>query len=112
MIRFVTVSLACVCLGIWQAPLSSADELGYLNVLDSAGVLSHNGSTCNMINGLCNGQFQSARDALATGRWVCDQVAGGKSKSMIIDWLSHGEGLMPSTFNGKVITNAAISNLC
>lgn len=112
MVRFIAISAGVVGLGIGLAPLASADELGYLNALDSAGVLSHNGSTCNMINGLCNGQFQSAGDALSTGRWVCDQVAGGKPKSMIVDWLSHGEGLMPSAYNGKVITNAAIANLC
>lgn len=89
-----------------------ADNLSYLNALDAAGLISHNGSSCNMINGICNGQFPTTSAALQTGRWVCDQFAGGKSKAMIIDWLSHGEGLMPSSYNGKVITNAALANLC
>ena len=112
MFRLIALSATVVGLSIGLTPTASADAAGYLNALDSAGVLSHNGSICNMINGICHGQFESTSAALATGRWVCDQIAGGKPKSMIIDWLSHGEGLMPSSYNGKVITNAAVENLC
>jgi len=110
--QVVVAVLAVAAAGLIAAAPANADEMGYLNALDAAGVMSHNGSTCNIINGLCNGQFSSASDALSTGQWVCDQIAGGKTKAMIIDWLSHGEGLMPSAYNGKVITNAAIQNLC
>ena len=112
MVRFIFLPAAAAAFSLGLAPIASADGQSYLNALDSAGVLSRNGSSCNMINGLCNGQFPSTSAALVTGRWVCDQVAAGKPRSMIIDWLSHGEGLMPSAYNGKVITNGAIANLC
>lgn len=105
-------ALALMAFSLISTAPARADQTEYLNALDAAGVLSNNGSTCNMINGLCHGQFPTAAAALQTGNWVCDQVAAGKPKSMITDWLSHGEGLMPSSYNGRVITNAAIDYLC
>jgi hypothetical protein len=110
--RIASTALLVLALSLVNSAPATADQNQYLDALDAAGVLSQNGSSCNMINGICHGQFPSASAALQTGKWVCNQVSAGKPKSMIIDWLSHGEGLMPSSYNGRVITNAAISYLC
>jgi hypothetical protein len=112
MVRFSALFAGVAGMAVALAPAASADEDSYLDALIEAGVLEYGGDYCNMIDGICNGQFQTAQEALSTGRWVCDQIAGGKPKAMIIDWLSQGEGLMPSSYNGRVITNAAIDNLC
>ena len=65
-----------------------------------------------MVQGVCHGQFPNAGAALQTGRWVCQQLAQGKSGSSIDDSLSHGEGLMPSSYNAPIIYNAATTYLC
>lgn len=107
----VTLTAVATAAVVLAAPVA-ADDMGYLSTLDSAGLMSHDGSTCNMIDGICHGQFETVAGALGSGRWVCDQAAAGRSTDMIIDWLSHGEGLMPSSYNAEVITRAAIANLC
>jgi len=92
---------------------ASADTSGYINALDNAGIIDEgDGNPCNIINGLCHGQFPNESAALQTGQWVCRQLAQGRSGDSVIYDLSHGEGLMPSSYNAPIIVNAAIRYLC
>ena len=93
-------------------PVASADRNGYINILDAAGVIDHDGNLCNMIDGLCHGQFTDAAHALTTGDWVCRQIDKGRSRGALVYELSHGEGLMPSSYNAPIIVDAAISEIC
>jgi hypothetical protein len=89
-----------------------ADTEGYIQALDSAGLIDRDDDPCNMVDGLCHGQFEDSAAALQTGTWVCDQVRyEGRSRASLVDWLSHGEGLMPS-YNAPIIVDAAITHLC
>lgn len=110
--KFTTALAVLTGAAALGTPHAQATELGYLNTLQDAGVLSATGDPCNIIDGLCVGAFTDIDDALASGRWVCTEIASGKPKSVIIDWMSTGEGLMPSPYNANVIVNAAIANLC
>ena len=112
-VRAVSLSLfgAAVCLAL-SSP-ASADAEGYIYALDRAGLIDEGDrDPCNMVQGVCHGQFPNAGAALQTGRWVCQQLAQGKSGSSIVDSLSHGEGLMPSSYNAPIIYNAATTYLC
>jgi len=40
------------------------------------------------------------------------RLAGGKPEAMIVDWLSHGEGIMPSSYTAPIIVDTAIKHLC
>ncbi|BBZ19655.1 DUF732 domain-containing protein [Mycolicibacterium gadium] len=81
--------------------------------MDSAGLIDHDGDPCNMVDGLCHGQFPDSAAAVQTGRWVCDQVQfQGRSRTSLVDWLSHGEGLMPSSYSAPIIVDAATAHLC
>ncbi|WP_333891877.1 DUF732 domain-containing protein [Mycolicibacterium gadium] len=92
---------------------ASADTEGYIRALDSAGLIDHDGDPCNMVDGLCHGQFPDSAAAVQTGRWVCDQVQfQGRSRTSLVDWLSHGEGLMPSSYSAPIIVDAATAHLC
>jgi hypothetical protein len=44
--------------------------------------------------------------------WVCRQVELGRSRDSIVYELSHGEGLMPSSYNAPIIYDAATNYLC
>jgi hypothetical protein len=88
------------------------DTSGYVNALDTAGLIDHNGDHCNIINGLCHGQFGDGPSSVSTGVWVCKQVKQGHSRDSIVYDLSHGEGLMPSSYNAPIIYNAATTYLC
>jgi hypothetical protein len=88
------------------------DVSGYVNALDSKGLISHDGNPCNMINGLCHGRFKDGPSSVPTGRWVCQQVGQGRSRESIVYDLSHGEGLMPSSYNAPIIYDAATTYLC
>ena len=103
---------AAIAVSVVLSPTASATELGYLKALEDAGVLSIGGDPCHMMDGACIGRFTDINDALSSGHWVCDQIAGGKPKSLIIQWMSNGEGLMPSPYNANAIVNAATANLC
>ena len=112
-VRAVSLSLlgAAACLAL--ASPASADADGYIYALDQAGLIDEGDrDPCNMVNGVCHGQFPNASAALQTGRWVCQQIAQGQSSSSIIYSLSHGEGLMPSSYNAPIIYNAATTYLC
>lgn len=112
MVRFAALAVAVAGMAVALAPVASADEESYLDALIEAGVLEYDGDYCNMIDGICNGQFKTDGEALASGEFVCDSLMAGKSKDSIIQWMSEGEGLMPSPYNGQVIANAAVDHLC
>ena len=61
---------------------------------------------------LCHGQFDDGPSSVSTGVWVCSQVNQGRSRDSIVYNLSHGEGLMPSSYNAPIIYNAATAHLC
>lgn len=94
------------------APIALADASGYISALENAGLIDEGGGPCNMINGVCNGRFQSQGQALQTGRDVCNYLAQGRTVASLINQYSHGEGLMPSSYNANVVVNAAIRYLC
>ena len=88
------------------------DTSGYINALDAAGLIDHDGDPCNIIDGLCHGQFDDGPSSVSTGVWVCKEVEQGRSRDSIVYNLSHGEGLMPSSYNAPIIYNAATTHLC
>jgi hypothetical protein len=95
------------------APAYADDETdGYISLLEIAGMIDHDGDRCNMVNGLCHGQFEDGPSAVPTGAWVCQQIELGRSRESIVDELSHGEGLMPSSYNAPVIFDAATAFMC
>ena len=99
-------------LGLAAPASADYDTTGYINALDAAGLIDHDGNPCNIINGLCHGQFEDASSAVSTGVFVCQQVQQGRSRASIVYDLSHGEGLMPSSYNAPIIYNAATTYLC
>jgi len=95
------------------APASAEnDTAGYVAMLEIAGLIDHDGDRCNMVNGLCHGQFDDGPSSIPTGTWVCEQIGQGRSRDSITYDLSHGEGLMPSSYNAPVIYDAATAFLC
>ena len=96
------------------APLANADDDtdGYISALDAAGLIDNDGDLCNIVNGVCHGQFDDGPSSVSTGVWVCRQVERGRSRDSIVYELSHGEGLMPSSYNAPIIYAAAIEYLC
>jgi hypothetical protein len=109
----VAGSLAGWVLAIGAAAPADADTSGYINALDSAGLIDEgDGNPCNIVKGLCHGQFPDETAALQTGQWVCKQLAQGRASNALVYDLSHGEGLMPSSYNAPIIVNAAIRYLC
>jgi hypothetical protein len=95
------------------APASADyDTAGYINTLDAAGLIDHDGDPCNIVNGLCHGPFDDGPSSVSTGVWVCRQVEQGRSHDSIVYALSHGEGLMPSSYNAPIIYDAATTYLC
>jgi hypothetical protein len=92
----------------------SADDAtaGYVAMLELAGLIDHDGDPCNTVNGLCHGQFDDGASSVPTGTWVCSQIDQGRSRDSIVYELSHGEGLMPSSYNAPVIYDAAEAFLC
>lgn len=100
-------------IGVASAAPAFADTEGYIRALDSAGLIDHDDDPCNMVDGLCHGQFEDSTAAVQTGTWVCAQIRDeGRSEASLVDWLSHGEGLMPSSYNAPIIVDAATSHLC
>jgi hypothetical protein len=93
-------------------PPSADDAAGYVAMLEIAGLIDHDGDRCNMVNGLCHGQFDDGPSSIPTGTWVCSQIEEGRSRDSITYELSHGEGLMPSSYNAPVIYDAADAFLC
>ena len=104
--------LAVGTIGIGLAAPASADSTGYVDALDSAGLIDHDGKPCNIVNGLCHGQFPDGAAAVKRGMYVCRQVGQGRSRESLVYELSHGEGLMPSSYNAPVIYDAATTYLC
>jgi Protein of unknown function (DUF732) len=95
------------------APASADHDVnGYVNALDAAGLIDHDGDPCNIIDGFCHGQFDDGPASVSTGVWVCQQVEQGRSRDSIVYELSHGEGLMPSSYNAPIIYDAATTHLC
>lgn len=109
---------------VWAAGISAitavalavpaqADETSYITAMDQVGMIDHNQVIYECFEGKpCYGQFEDYTAALQTGRWVCDQLAGGKPRSMVVDWLSHGEGIMPSSYTAPIIVDTAVKHLC
>ena len=92
---------------------AQADETSYITAMDQAQLIDHDGVIYECFAGKpCYGQFEDYTWALQTGRWVCDQLAGGKPRAMIVDWLSHGEGIMPSSYTAPIIVDTAVKHLC
>ncbi|AEF35375.1 hypothetical protein JDM601_1375 [Mycolicibacter sinensis] len=108
------VAAFAIAIGLASPTSASAggDTKGYIKALDAAGLMSHGGSTCNIIDGICHGQFPDGPAALQTGMRVCRQVQNGQSRASIVYELSHGEGLMPSSYNAPIIYDAATKYLC
>jgi hypothetical protein len=113
-IRLAALSIAAAAgAAVAIAAPAFADTEGYIRALESAGLIDHDDDPCNMVDGLCHGQFEDSAAALQTGTWVCDQVRyEGRSRASLVDWLSHGEGLMPSSYNAPIIVDAATNYLC
>ena len=110
---FVGVVLSAALAVGMAAPASAEyDTAGYVAMLEIAGLIDHDGDRCNMVNGLCHGQFDDGPSAIPTGTWVCEQIEQGRSQDSITYDLSHGEGLMPSSYNAPVIYDAATAFLC
>jgi hypothetical protein len=103
-----------VALAVGMAAPAYADDGtdGYISMLDIAGLIDHDGDRCHIVNGLCHGQFEDGPSAIPTGTWVCQQVEQGRSRESIVYELSHGEGLMPSSYNAPVIYDAATAFMC
>ncbi len=96
------------------APTASADydTSGYINALDAAGLIDHDGDPCNIVDGFCHGQSDDGPSSVSTGMRVRQQVEQGRSRDSIVYDLSHGEGLMPSSYNAPIIYDAATTQLC
>ena len=107
-------SLVVLAVGLGLAPSAWADydTAGYVNALRAAGLMDDDRDPCNIVNGLCHGQFPDPSAALQTGVWVCRQVEQGRARADLVYELSHGEGLMPSSYNAPVIYDAATDHLC
>jgi hypothetical protein len=112
-------AVVLTALGVGMAAPASADPpaaddatAGYVAMLELAGLIDHDGNPCNIVNGLCHGQFDDGPSSVPTGTWVCSQIGLGRSRDSIVDELSHGEGLMPSSYNAPVIYDAADAFLC
>jgi hypothetical protein len=107
-------SLAGAAIAVVFAASAAADydTVGYVNALDAAGLIDHDGNPCNIIDGLCHGQFDDGPSSVSTGEWVCRQVGQGTTRESVVYQLSHGEGLMPSSYNAPIIYDAATSHLC
>jgi len=110
----LAAGLAAGAFAVGLATPASADNdtVGYINALDAGGLIDHDGDHCNIINGVCHGQFDDGPSSLSTGMWVCRQVQQGRSRDSIVYELSHGEGLMPSSYNAPIIYDAATTFLC
>jgi hypothetical protein len=106
------VSFAAIIVGFAPPASAQYDAAGYIRALDAAGLIDHDGDHCNMRNGLCHGQFDDGPSSLSTGMWVCRQVDQGRTRDSLVYELSHGEGLMPSSYNAPVIYDAATKYLC
>ena len=69
------IGVGCVAAALaigFAAPASADyDTVGYVNALDAAGLIDHDSDHCNIINGLCHGQFDDGPSSVATGMWVC-----------------------------------------
>jgi len=110
---FVGVAFsAALAVGMAAPASAESDPAGYVAMLEIAGLIDHDGDRCNMVNGLCHGQFEDGPSAIPTGTWVCEQIEQGRSQDSITYDLSHGEGLMPSSYNAPVIYDAATAFLC
>lgn len=101
-----------VAVGLAPPAVADYDTVGYVNALDAAGLVDHDGDPCNIVSGLCHGQFPDGPAALQTGMYVCRQVDKHRSRDSIVYELSHGEGLMPSSYNAAIIYDAATTFLC
>jgi Protein of unknown function (DUF732) len=106
------VLLATLAIGTAAPASADGDTDGYVSMLELAGLIDHDGDPCNIVNGLCHGQFEDGPSSIPTGTWVCQQIEHGRSQDSIVDELSHGEGLMPSSYNAPVIYDAATAFLC
>lgn len=105
-------SIAVAASVVLAAP-AAADETSYIVAMDKAELIDHDGVIYECFDGKpCYGQFEDFKWALQTGNWVCDQLQGGKPEAMIVDWLSHGEGIMPSSYTAPIIVDAAQAHLC
>ena len=93
--------LAAGALAVGLAAPASADydTAGYVHALDEAGLINPS-------------KFTFASDALWTGVWVCQQVEQGRSRDSIVYDLSHGEGMLLSSYNAATIYDAATTYLC
>lgn len=109
----IVVGVGLAVIGMTLAPPAQADETSYITAMDRAELIDHDGVIYECYPGKpCYGQFEDWSWALSTGRWVCDQVAGGKPREMIVDWLAHGEGIMPSSYTAPIIVDTAVKELC
>jgi hypothetical protein len=115
--KFAAVAAAGLVAGasaVLSAPSACAsnDIIGYINALDAAGLIANGGDLCNMIDGVCHGRFNDGPSSLPTGYGVCQQIQQGQSRDSIVYGLSHGEGLMPSSYNAPIIYDSAVAYLC
>jgi uncharacterized protein DUF732 len=101
-----------IAVGLAAPASADYDTVGYVNALDAGGLIDHDGDPCNIVHGICHGQFDDGPSSVSTGVWVCQQVERGRSRDSIVYELSHGEGLMPSSYNAPIIYDAATTYLC
>ena len=110
----LAAGLAAAAFAVGPAPLAFADydTTGYINALEEGGLIDHDGDPCHIVDGLCHGQFDDSASSVSTGAWVCRQVDQGRTRDSVVYELSHGEGLMPSSYNAPIIYDAATSHPC
>ncbi|MCV7173868.1 DUF732 domain-containing protein [Mycobacterium manitobense] len=112
--RWLTIWVGILAVGVAMAAPASADVETYVRALDAAELIDHDDDPYHCrADGRCFGQFDDGPSALQTGNWVCEQVRQvGKPRDLVVDWLSNGEGLMPSPVSAPIIVDAATTHLC
>jgi hypothetical protein len=56
-----------IAVGLAAPASADYDTVGYVNALDAAGLIDHDGDHCNIINGVCHGQFDDGPSSLSSG---------------------------------------------
>lgn len=106
------LAAGAIAVGLATPASADYDTSGYVNAMDAARLIDHDGDPCNIVDGFCHGQFDHGPSSVSTGVWVCQQVEQGRSRDSIVYDLSHCEGLMPSSYNAPIIYDAATTYLC
>ena len=101
-------------IGLAGAGTASADELSYLESLQSLGLLAQGGESCVFYPGDsgCSMRFTDNFGALHVGNYSCSQLAAGASVPKVVELLAQGDGLPLNPDNAKLVVLAADKYLC